>query len=325
MQNRGIGAVTRQGASALFLNDAQRAIFTSGVLRWLETNIEQFRPPHQHAIETVAPESIVPGPIRKAFGELGAALRIVIRTPALRDRPEVRALVAKWLSMADEQGVFVDVEGRTGLFATHVALSVAMGDLRPPACTKLRERLQQVLSRGYVDRIERNAWQKLDLRYYFDAAGLAHRLPTAPVLLRASSLAMRPELPYVRDIDLYAVTHILFDLCDFGSSDPSPLLGKLRPDVEEYVQLALSMCIAEQNWDLSAELLMCRLYLGFDGELERWAMNRICAVQHESGYVPASTAAQDKPDARAPGDFLEAYHPTVVSLFLLAAEARTLQ
>ncbi|AWM03416.1 DUF6895 family protein [Bradyrhizobium amphicarpaeae] len=306
----------------LFRSEKQRASFTAGVLRWLEANLEKFRPPREEEPSVHAPEATSSGGLRKAFGELGAALRIACRIPDLRKRPEVRALVAKWISMADEQGVFANVDSALGLFANHVALAVAMGDLRPPACSALRARLQQVLSRGYVDRIEHNAWQKLDLCYYFDAAGLEHCLPPKQVLLRASSLATGPELPYVRDIDLYAVTHILFDLTDFGAVDATPFLAELRPAIESYVRLALSMCIAEQNWDLTAELLMCRLYLGFDEELDRWAMNCICEVQHPSGYLPPSTSKRGASDEGGRPDFLEVYHPTVVSLFLLAAEAR---
>ena len=322
MQNSGMDLPHAVGP--LFVDAEQRGTFTSGVVRWLKLNVERFRPPDETAVGAGDPNDIVSGPARKAFSELGIVLRIARRTTALAARPEVAWLSDAWLSMVDEQSVFADIEERVGLFATYAVLLVSLADLHPSHSEAVRERLQLLISQGFIDGIERTAWGVLDLRYYLDAAGLTHRLPDHKALLRTSSLVSRPALTYARNIDLYAVTHILFDLCDFGMADPTPVLGDLKPAVDEYVGLALSTCVAAQNWDLAAELLVCRLYLGFDGSLEKWAMARLCSVQHENGWVPASTALTDEA-VSASGDFDAVYHSTIVCLLLLAAEARSLQ
>lgn len=312
----------RAGESGLFETGSRREAFTRGVLRWLTENLDQFRPPREDEVDASSPETIARGAARKAFGELGAALRVAHRAPALRARPDVQRLTAGWVEMARSQKVFFEVGDRLGLFSHHVALHVVLSELHPPACPSIRAQLQRVLARGYVDRIERTAWNQLDLRYFFDAAGLNHDLPPLESLLTASSLALRPELPYARPADLYAITHILFDLAAFGDADPRLPLGELQTGVIAYLQLALSMCLAEQDWDLTAEFLMCRLYLRSVGPLDRAALRRLCEVQDASGFLPRSTGGDPSGDGGPRDGFQSVYHPTVVGLFLAAAEAR---
>jgi len=270
------------------------------------------------------PDEVVPGPTRKAFAELGLALRVARRNPALRDRADVARLVRWWLETLDAQDMFFDIENRLGLLSHCAALLACAGDLRPPRSPLLRRRLQIVLDRGYCDRIERNGWNGLDLHYYFAAAGLRHELPPAEILLGISSLVRRPPLPYAHDIDLYAITHIVFDLADFGRRDPRPALGAACGEVAAYLRGALALCLAERNWDLCAEFLMCRLFLRDVGELDRLAAAQIVAAQDPRGFVPRSADVADP--ATRPMDrqlFDDVNHTSIVGLLLAAADWST--
>lgn len=285
-------------------------------------NLEYFRPPREDLVDQ-RPVDIVGCATRKAFSELGVALRIANRVPELRERADFRRLADEWVNILEAQNVFYEVENRLGLIAHCVALFVSWGDLKPPAPPSIRRRLQVVVDRAYVDRIERNGWNNLDLHYYFDQAGLHHDLPPAAHLLRVSSLAQRPQLQYARDIDLYAITHIIFDLADFGETDPRPALGRQLEEVTAYVGGALALSVAERNWDLVAELLMCRLFLGTTSELDRFAAAQIVAAQDHRGFVPKSVTTADL--ANRPMDqalFDEVNHSSIVSLFLVAADSR---
>jgi hypothetical protein len=305
--------------TTLFSNPS-RDRFLEALLGWIEANAERFRPPREDLID-LPPNDVVRCDTRKAFSELGAALRIAGRVPALRERADFRRLAERWVSMLEAQNVFHDVENRLGLFAHCVALFISWDALKPPAPSAIRRRLQRVLDRAYVDRVERSGWNNLDLHYYFDQAALDHDLPPATQLLRVSSLIQRPQLHYVRDIDLYALTHVVFHIADFGRIDPRPILGGQLAEVRTYLAGALALCLAERNWDLAAELVMCRIFLGSVSELDRFAVAQIVAAQDESGFVPPSATAID-PKKRTTSETLfdAANHSSIVSLFLIAAD-----
>lgn len=297
--------------------------FTAGLIAWLLAERESFRPPAEHFLDPGDESCLQQGPHRKAFGELGGALRVANRVPALAEREDFRALKASWLRIAAEQHILFDVESRLGLFTHNAALFSVMCELDPPGSDSVRQALQNLIDRGYVDRMERSAWNKLDLRYYLGEAGLRHSLPDARTLFEATSLASRPELPYVTNRDLYAITHIVFDLTGFGAADPRDVLGDQARCVGDYVRAALLLCCAERSWDLLAELLMCRIYLGEPDEIDGHVAAQIFAAQHARGFVPKSAAAACGNEDPSSAPFADIYHTSVVGLFLVAAIERS--
>jgi hypothetical protein len=317
---------------SLFHSDRQRARLTSGVLSWLVSQLDQFDPPQEDRVRDVAPERIQPCRSRKAFGELGAALRLAQRAPTLRDHPDTLRLRQAWLAMAERRAIFFDIRRRHHLFP-HAGVALATMQALCTETEGLRRTLQSVLARKFMDRTERSAWQKLDLKYYFDAGGLTHAFPSDEALLGASCLCDPPSLADVHVVDLYAITHLIFHLTDFGRH-PLPGCGTAPSKViADYVAGALAMCLYERDYDLATEFLICRSCLSGSAEdLDRVAADAICAAQNPAGFLPdrrwlAGMPATGDADTDRQETFFAVYHPTLVALFLVAcdeaAEARS--
>lgn len=155
---------------------------------------------------------------------------------------------------------------------------------------------------------------------------MRHALPDAATLFRRSSLLLSPALPHAQRIDLYATTHLVFHLADFGARDIAGATPVEIARIHDDLGLALSTCLAERDFDLSGEFLIARLCLrGTPGPLDRHAARALCQAQQPSGFVPDRSwldglAPTDDAEARARQEFQAVYHPTLVALILLACD-----
>lgn len=314
-------------AQSVFDNSDERARFLTGVLAWLTANVHRFDPPQEDEIFAVAPEHILPGRSRKAFGELGLALRLAHRVPELCGRRDVRALTEAWLTMARQRNIFFDARRRAHLVPLMVVALAVLADLDKAPDTA-RQAVQTVLARQFIDRTERSAWTQADLQYYFDAIGLRHAFPAPAVLFQRSTLLDPPALPHAQRIDLYATTHLIFHLSDFGAGTLQGATPAHLAEIRDYVALALATCLAERDFDLAGELLIARICLGERPDaLSHFAAARLLRAQQPNGFVPDASWLNGLKEAdgtpeRATEAFFAVYHPTLVALILLACDMR---
>jgi hypothetical protein len=310
------------------LGSGEREVLLTGILSWLRINIDFFEPPQEDDILDVAPEEIRPDKRRKAFGELGAALRLTMRVPNLARNPEIRWLINAWVNLANRRQIFFDIRRRVHLFP-QCAVAYAVLKALGRSAEEVGRSLQTVLNRGFIDRVEISAWNKLDMKYYLDLAGLQHGFADDVTLLNESTLTSLPNLPYATNYDLYGLTHLLFHFSDFGLKDVRPLLGRHFDHICRYTGLALSMCLSRQDWDLTAELLMNRLCLGVsDNPLDREAAHALCEYQQSTGFLPGRAWMQGTIDGEGAEDrdeqeFFDVYHPTLLGLFFICCDAQT--
>lgn len=296
-----------------------------GILSWLTRNLSRFDPPQEDAIFETVPELITPGRSRKAFGELGLALRLAHRVPELRARREVRELSEGWLAYARRRKIFFDARRRVHLVPLMaVALAVLQTLDRVPG--DARQALQAVLDRGFFDRTERSAWSQIDIAYYLDSVGLCHRFPSVAELLPQSSLVALPAVAHAQRIDLYAATHLVFHGTDFGmDAEALASLGTRLHEVRHYAALALATALTEHDWDLVGEFLATRICLRERPDaLSRHAAEALLRAQQPAGFIPdlrwlrgISAASEDE---RAVEEFFAVYHPTLVALIALACD-----
>ncbi|RYC37484.1 hypothetical protein CTN06_21565 [Pectobacterium zantedeschiae] len=310
----------------LFSGNKQKETFLEGLIYWITKNLESFTPPKENTLLDIHPELIESGINRKAFGELGLALRILERVPSLWQRNEIKSIREAWLDMAVENHIFFDATRRTRLFPLMVvSLSViqAINSENTSYIQDVKRTLQIVMDRGFMDRIERSAWQKTDLKYYIDSLGLSHSFPSDVDLLRQSSLLLPPSIFYSTRMDLYGITHLIFHLSDFGLKKILPLTSVEMNTVKEYVTLAMQLCLFEQDYDLTAELIISSLYLQETNLTEqRAAIGRLVAAQHHDGFMPDKSwlIQQETHSDEVFNEFLAVYHPTLVSLILVASD-----
>jgi hypothetical protein len=310
---------------SIFRRRQDRDQFVEGVLSWLISRLAYFDPPQEDLLLEESPELIAMGKTRKAFGELGAALRIAHRVPELRQMKEIVHLREAWLEMARRRNIFFDARRRVHLFPP-LAVAMAVLETIDEVPEQARRSLQNVLDRRYLDRTDRSPWRKLDLKYYLNEAKLTHAFSDDETLFAESFLVSLPALTYASAQDLYGITHLIFHFSDFGGRDVHGLFASHFDGIREYIQLALQVCRYEMDFDLTAELLMCMVALGSRGDPLSWeASDALRESQQPSGFIPdrawlAGLEPQPAPEDAIREEFFAVYHPTVVALFLVACD-----
>jgi hypothetical protein len=307
----------------IFKNN-HRSDMLEGILDWLYLNIDQFQTPFEENVFGVTPEHIKADLSRKAFIELGLALRLAQRSFFLKRHPKIEKLKEAWMSIIDSQNFFFDTRRRIQLYPHRV---VAFAVLKSFGINKknVLEDLQTVLNRGYLDRVERSSWDKLDMKYYIEACEMKHDFPNNYELLLNSSLLNLPQLSYLNNMDLYGLTHLLFHFSDFGLVDMKHFLGINYPKIQDYVNLSMVMSLIKQDWDLTAELLISQYCLQKQfTDTDRNAGYTLYKTQQSSGFIPGREWVKQKQENKSFQDnkplFDDVYHPTIVSLILLNCE-----
>ena len=295
-----------------------------GALFWLNNHIEEFITPKEDTIASSDPEHIKPDLSRKAFTELGLALRLAQRSPALKHHPDLAQLQQAWLDILHQQNFFYDIRRRVQLFPHRI---IAYATMRSFGLDDehVHKNLQIVMNRHYMDRVERSAWEKLDMKYYIQAAGLQEEFPSYQALLDGCSLNQLPSLSYVQNFDLYGLTHLLFHFSDFGAVDMRLFLGDIYQQVQDYVDLSLTMCLLQQDWDLVTELLINQYCLGKQfSALDKDTAQALQGIQQPAGFIPGRNWVQaqhsNNPPDKTEHCFADVYHPTVLALFLMICE-----
>lgn len=312
---------------SVFRSADDRNQIAQRLLTWLTDNLSFFDPPQEDLLFDQLPEQIEGGRVRKAFGELGVALRIVQRVPQLRAMNDAVRLRSFWLEKVKQRNIFFDARRRVQLFPLLAVALAVLEDLGDEPVEAKRV-LQNVLDRGMLDRIERSPWHKLDLKYYFDVARLRYRMPDDAALYAQSSLRHPPSLSYASTMDLYGITHLIFHFSDFGRSDLARLAGEQLDATRDYVSLALRVCLFERDFDLSAELLMNLICLRSHDRDLHWAVtDELRKIQQPGGFIPDrmwlnEAQAEGKRPSRE-DEFFAVYHPTLVMLLLVACDIDT--
>jgi hypothetical protein len=307
---------------SVFECHAERERLVAGALSWLIANLSRFEPPFEPGVFNTPPEKIVQGRARKAFGELGLFLRLAHRSPALRERSEILSLTSSWLEMAHSQRIFFDARRRVRLVPLMAVALTVMNDL-DSVPVQARNALQAVLDREFIDRTELSAWSKVDIMYYFDTLGLQHGFPSVDVLLRQSSLLVPPALCHAQRMDLYAVTHLVFHLTDFGMR---PLPGATPDEVYgvcDYLALALAMSLAEEDFDLVGEFLISLICIGKIGDpLSHFSTKVLLESQQPAGFIPDRSWLRGLKgeEEKETEEFFAVYHPTLVALIVAACD-----
>ncbi|MFC5661413.1 DUF6895 family protein [Kitasatospora misakiensis] len=194
----------------------------------------------------------------------------------------------------------------------------------------------------------RSAYQRLELRYYADKAGVAHtvepyrELAERNVLVelpgtalaraarrdhRRDTTADRPDEPPVTVPEAYALTHSAFYLSDFARTAPE-LPDGAAADAAALVGRLLDHCVRHDWWDLAAELVMTQVCLGLDAARTpegAAAVACLARAQRPDGSIPGRSAATRASAADPAAEyFAKAYHTTLVTalMTLLLGTAR---
>jgi hypothetical protein len=178
--------------------------------------------------------------------------------------------------------------------------------------------------------VERIPYRQLDLIHFLHLVGEERRAPSFADVFPRTLLAGRPNVVELKDDDVYAVTHALFYMTDFGlrradwadSFDVSDAAGLVCTLMRRYHSLG--------NADLMAELIASSLCLGVSDSAETdeaWRFLR--EAQQPDGRIAGPRGFVDEARAEELGgpayrDWITSYHTTMVAA-LAALMARRAQ
>ncbi|MFJ9641076.1 DUF6895 family protein [Streptomyces sp. NPDC101178] len=167
-------------------------------------------------------------------------------------------------------------------------------------------------------------YQRIEIRYYADKAGLRHSIePYAELVPHSPLVALRAEesgdtAPLTAP-QAYALTHAGFYLGDFGRSRPA-LAGDTLTYARNLTDRMLTHCVGHDRWDLAAELLLTQFILGAEPlrtASGAAAVECLARAQRPDGAIPGRSAALAAAGAATGGElFRLAYHTTLVTALM---------
>ncbi|MFI5535420.1 DUF6895 family protein [Nocardia sp. NPDC051900] len=217
-------------------------------LDWLAANLRWFDPAQW--------ERFLPA---RQFPE-GAALELLVLCRVLcrgrwRDHPLVDGATGLARTLV-EAAAFHDALGRADDKFTYRAYLVALlADLGCPI-PSAAQRVRTVLETGSGGR--EGAWHpplsRLELRYALELGRFPHTLPPMDELVGVTIAAAEPDPIWLRDDEVYALTHVVFYATDFAAR---PL--RTAPALVATMRTLLGTYLAAGDMDLAGELLLCLL------------------------------------------------------------------
>ncbi|MFD0276447.1 DUF6895 family protein [Kitasatospora sp. NPDC127111] len=296
---------------------------SAGTLAWLERNLDRFDPyaPGRGHSEHEAPYARAKAALelallRHCWARLGAGDdprlgRVTALVRTLWPHPDFPRLVTADPRCAAYYGL------------VYAALAPDGIDDRPCRAVLARLAADDLSPRG------RSPYQRLELRYYADKAGVRHTVEPYEELIARNVLVTLPAEAARRAVpageapvtvpEAYAVTHSAFYLSDFGRTGPG-LPADARADAAELVSRLLEHCARRDWWDLAAELLITQVCLGLEPlrtPCGTAALACLARAQQGDGAIPGRSAGTRASAADPAGAFFaKAYHTTLVTALM---------
>ena len=181
------------------------------------------------------------------------------------------------------------------------------------------ELMARVLEEGYASAVEVVPYRALDFRYMIDCGEYNLTFPTYSEIYNGTLLSKNPTPLYLTDEDVYAVTHTLFYISDFGARAPEAIPQEQLPAAKRLVALLLGVYVRSKNWDLVAELLIsCQCLDWRPGFVFDTAWEDLMTAQRADGVVPGPYFSAEKMQKlsgieQRVYDLKQNYHTTLVS------------
>jgi hypothetical protein len=182
----------------------------------------------------------------------------------------------------------------------------------------LRQITQSLIKQKYVLDIERAPFRVMDLSYTLAKARLKNHISNLNDLYHQTLLHKNPPILFLQDEDVYAITHVIFYLSDYGAKKIYIRADHLIEKIKWNVTALMGLYLRKKNWDILAELLLCCHFINwFPYPIYEVAWNAITSAQRLDGTIPGPYAINGKSDID-PEDkenyFIQNYHTTLLTL-----------
>ncbi|MDB5071347.1 MAG: hypothetical protein JWM87_2458 [Candidatus Eremiobacteraeota bacterium] len=255
----------------------------------------------------------------KAFGELVFLLMLLLRSERAND-PQVRKLAR----FASERIDAFDWEAALSYYPNlvlilgYVARFCALIGKQPPLSTAM---MTELLTGGCAGSVDYKPFRRADLLYGFGLAGVPVDREQLAATLRGTALLESGEAALFSFSEMYAITHAVFYLTDFGCVRPQTYatdddVARVRTAMVR----GLGIACREHHLDLIGEYLVCwsALEMPQDHPVRASAVAMLISNQLPDGAVPAF--AKRRPhDKRSDVSarfrhWLDCYHTTLVCM-----------
>lgn len=180
----------------------------------------------------------------------------------------------------------------------------------------LRHALTTTVDGRYATSFERVPYRHLDLLHTLELAGISSPAPDYAQVLPMTLLVADPNVWELSVSDLYAITHAVFYVTDFGQREVAWPAGTTTAGVTDLLLGCLALARAREDADLVGELLMCltcvRAPVGdFESATRAW----LHSWQEPDGRLegPPGVIPRRLTEADADwGSWATAYHTTIV-------------
>ncbi|HWJ09877.1 MAG TPA: hypothetical protein VNS46_10900, partial [Nocardioides sp.] len=180
----------------------------------------------------------------------------------------------------------------------------------------LRHALEATVGGRYATAFERVPYRHLDLLHTLELAGIDAHAPGYEQVLPMTLLVADPNVWELSVSDLYAITHAVFYVTDFGQREVAWPKGVTTGTVTDLLLGCLAVARAREDADLVGELLMCltcvRAPVGdFEASARAWLRSwqePDGRLEGPPGVIPRRLTEADEEW----GSWATAYHTTIV-------------
>ncbi|MHB8241547.1 MAG: DUF6895 family protein [Solirubrobacteraceae bacterium] len=176
--------------------------------------------------------------------------------------------------------------------------------------------LQRLVDGRHACAVEEVPFRVMDLRYLLDLAGIPNDLPSVSHTFTSTTLARSNAIGDWTRFDIYAATHTVFYLTDFGLT-PYHFADE---ELVDRVGLLLGAVAIERDWDLTGELLLSCDCLRVHPFSYAAALEAFAEAQRDNGCIPATSRNEDQ--STREDDFEQNYHTTLVGALMVSAAHR---
>ena len=216
---------------------------------WLDHNLELFNPLNN---AQASPASNLYQ--AKALGELGLLCMLYYRHAQGQHDPRIERFLRLIHTVWQQAGYKERIIRKPEHFQIYAMIYVVLQQCHMLDDTE-RELIQRVIDQGYATAIETTPMRLLDRRHLLDCGSFHHTLPSYKEIYAGTLLAKTPPPVYLTDVDVYAITHTLFYLTDFGSRPMTMFDEEHLARVRWLVEVLLGIYVRRMHWDLVGELL----------------------------------------------------------------------
>jgi hypothetical protein len=249
----------------------------------------------------------------KPFAEFLLVQSVLGRDPAMRARLEPDWRWA-WEECGRGEALLSMLQARPDLFElVTIAASLRELDFENPRLRDWIRLLYESQSRAG----ELPAWRIAALRYHLATLGFGD----PPAALDANSwIACRPEPWIISEERLYAFTHHVFYVTDFGRH-PERMPDSVREYIDCWLPVWAGVAVQDMNYDLVGELLLVALHLRQSESIATLAPVLCDAQQADGSFpgLPSGASSLNEYSSLNDDHFYRSYHPTLVGTLGLAA------